>query len=169
VKPLVSVKFNVPIKIVEALRADLDKLKKQSRLEHRVQLKVPPSDTTSKTHLSLRISAAGADAPKIVAKIKVELEKLLAGTIVMNDAVPLWHSFFATSAALPYLKGISFANQLYLHRDLRKSQLVFYGGVTTGRDAAQRVLMAKVTQLKHPPQTIASILSTTSDLEFQDV
>jgi hypothetical protein len=168
VKPLISLKFNVPIKIVEALRADLDKLKKQSRLEHRVQLKVPPSDTT-KTRLSLRISAAAADAPKLVAKIKVELEKLLAGTIVMNDDLPLWHSFFATSVALPYLKGISVANQLYIHRDLRKSQLVIYGGAATSRGAAQRALMAKLAQLNHPPQTIVSILSTTSDLVDQDV
>jgi hypothetical protein len=157
VKPTVSVKFNVPIKIVEALRADLENLINQSRLEHRVRLKVPSTGTTSTTYLSLRISADGADAPKPVAKVKFQLEKLLAGTVIMHDAVSLWHSFFTTSAALLYLRQISFANQLYIHRDLRKSQLIFYGGATAGREAAQRVLAAKIAQLEHPTQTIVSV------------
>jgi hypothetical protein len=158
VKLQASVKLNVQTNIIEAIRADLEQLTKKSREEHRVRLKIPSPNNKDKYNLPLRISADGGDAPKLVAKVKVELEKLLAGTVITNAAVPLWHNFFGqeTPSSLLYLKKVSYENRLYIHRDLRISQLVFYGGTATNQGDAQRALVAKVAELNRPHQTIVS-------------
>ncbi len=169
VKPLVCMKFNVPANILEALRADLNKLKKESREEHRVQVQVPPPQNISKPKLSLHISAEGVDAPKLVAQVKVKLEKLLAGMAIINAAVPLWHAFFGTPSSIRYLKEVSYSNQLYIHRDLRKSQLILYGGAAASREAAKQVLVDKVTELNFLPQTIVSTSYASSIVENRDV
>ncbi|KAE9369970.1 hypothetical protein N431DRAFT_547244 [Stipitochalara longipes BDJ] len=149
---VVSVKFNIPTKIFTALLVDLQKLQKQSQLEHRVRLSLPLTNDTNKPSQCLRIAANGGDAPKSVAKVKVELEKLLGGTIITIEDAPLWHSFFGTLPGLMYLTSLSHANRLYIHVDVRKSQLLFYGGTPSRRGDAQRVLLAKVADLNEGHQ-----------------
>lgn len=156
VRPWVSVKFNVPSRIVTELLPDLEKLLKQSRLEHRVRLTLASEKDKQKPSQTLRISTGGTDAPKIVARVKADLEKLLAGTIVMADNVPLWHIFFATSPALPYLSTLSHTHRVYIHRDARKSLLIFYGGSVIARETVRKVLVDKVAYLNRPRQTWVS-------------
>jgi hypothetical protein len=56
VQRIISVKFNVHMKIVSALFCDFQKLQKKSRVEYRVQLNLPPSIDTNKPSQSLRIA-----------------------------------------------------------------------------------------------------------------
>jgi hypothetical protein len=96
------------------------------------------------------------DAPKLVATVKIELEKLLAGTVVMVDDAPLWHAFFGTSPALKHLTNISSANYLYVHRDVRKSQLILYGGTATYQEKVTKLLFDRISDLKERRQTWVS-------------
>lgn len=154
VKPFVTIKFNIPAKIFAAIRSEVEHLERKSRIEYGVELKLLA--TRDKPHQSIRIQKAAMDAPKLVAAVKIELEKLLAGTVVMVDDAPLWHAFFGTSPALKYLTNISFANYLYVHRDVRKSRLIIYGGTATHQEKVTKLLFDKISDLKVPRQTWVS-------------
>jgi len=157
VKPQISVKYIVPSKVFVVLRSDLEHIAKQSRIEYGVRVTIPSYNTMStKEPISLRVLADGVEAPKLVGKIKGEIEKLLAGTVVTHDGAPLWHPFFVTPTSLSYLVWLSGANNIYVHRDLRKSQLVLYGGATSNRKVAQHALVLKVSGLSEERQTIVS-------------
>ncbi|KAH8772031.1 hypothetical protein F5882DRAFT_410788 [Hyaloscypha sp. PMI_1271] len=138
--------------MVMALLPELLKLQRQSSMEHRVRLILPHSEDNGGPVRTLRIEASGTDAPNLVAKVKAQLEKLLAGTDIKHDGAPLWHSFFGSTEALQYLSRLSHTSQLYIHRDARKSQLMLYGGIATIREQVRKILVAKVAALKEPPQ-----------------
>ena len=150
---VVNIKFNVLTKIVTALLPDLQSLRKKSQQEYRVRLKIHPAKDGSKPTQCLRIASIGTDAPKSVAKIKAELEKLLAGTVIHAADTPLWHAFFGTVPGLLYLTSILQPPHFYIHRDVRKSLLLFYGGSVSRRDHATRALLAKVADLNEERQT----------------
>jgi hypothetical protein len=152
VRPLISIKFNVPSRMVMTLLPELLKLQRQSSMEHRVRLILPRSEDNGGPVRTLRIEANGTDAPNLVAKVKAQLEKLLAGTEIKHDGATLWHSFFGSTEALQYLSRLSHTSQLYIHRDARKSQLMLYGGIATIREQVRKILVAKVAALKEPPQ-----------------
>jgi len=169
VQRIISVKFNVPTKIASALFCDFQKLQKQSRVDYRVQLNLPPSINTNKPSQSLRIASTGEDSPKMVAKVKVELEKLLQGTVINGADAPLWHSLFGVSDGLKYLTSVSHANQLYIHVDVRKSLLLFYGGTPLRREDARRALLSKVTDLNEDRQKWVRVCFVPRKLESRFV
>jgi len=152
IRPSINIKFNVPSRMVMALLPELLKLQRQSSMEHRVRLILPHSEDNGGPVRTLRIEASGTDAPNLVAKVKAQLEKLLAGTDIKHDGAPLWHSFLGSAEALQYLSRLSHTSQLYIHRDARKSQLMLYGGIATIREQVRKILVAKVAALKEPPQ-----------------
>ena len=63
-----------------------------------------------------------------MAKAKSELEQLLTGTVVLNDAKgALWDGYFSSNLGFSYLRSLSRPRKLFVHRDLRRRQLVFHG------------------------------------------
>jgi hypothetical protein len=152
VRPSISIKFNVPSRLVMVLLPELYQLQRQSSVEHRVRLILPRSKDNGGPVRTLRIEADGTDAPNLVSKVKAQLEKLLAGTDIKHEGAPLWHSFFGSTDALQYLTRLSHISQLYIHRDARKSQLRLYGGIATIREEVRKILVAKVAELKQPRQ-----------------
>jgi hypothetical protein len=166
VKPWITIKYNIPTRIVTALRPELEQLEHNSRMEHRVRLKLPFPIDTDKSNQSLRISACSSDAGRLVSTVRVELEQLLAVTVIMDADFPLWHPLFATTPALPYLTTILHSHRLYIHRDPRKSQLVFYGGADTTQENARGVLINKVLDLNQPRQIWVSSDCLSTGVEF---
>jgi hypothetical protein len=152
VRSSINIKFNVPSRMVMVLLPELVELQRQSSMEHRVRLILPGSKDNGGPVRTLRIEANGTDAPNLVAKVKAQLEKLLAGTDIKHDGAPLWHSFFGSTDALLYLSRLSHTSKLYIHRDARKSQLRLYGGIATIREQVRKILVSKVAELKQSPQ-----------------
>jgi hypothetical protein len=68
---------------------------------------------------------------------KNSMEKLLAGSVVMNGEEAVWDPFFATPAALDYLKQKSSDHKLYIHRNIRKSHLLLDGSSANNQVATK--------------------------------
>lgn len=86
VSNVVSVKFNIPISILDALKLELDLLKEEFWQKNYTHLKVyPPADPTKRFAV---VRVFGEDA-KHIAKAKVILELLFHGNVAMISGVAL--------------------------------------------------------------------------------
>ena len=148
---LISVKFSVLNVIYESIVTDLGRLRADIWQSGHVHLKSYPSLDLAKPLTTIRLF--GEDS-KRVAEAKSALEKLLAGSVVMRDEIAVWDPFFATTPGLDYLNQSSSGHKLYIHRDIRKSRLLLYGGLENDQVAAQKSLIAKVESLQQLTHTI---------------
>jgi hypothetical protein len=151
VSHLISVKYSLLNVIYDSIGMDLGRLREDIWQSGHIHLKSYPSMDPHKPLTTIRLF--GEDS-KSVAEAKSALEKLLAGSVVVNDETTVWDSFFATTPALDYLKQTSNDHKLYIHRDIRKSRLLMYGGLANDQAAAQRSLIAKVESLQQLTHTI---------------
>jgi hypothetical protein len=145
VSHLISVKYPVLNVICDLIGTDLGRLRDDIWQRGHVHLKSYPSMDPTKPLTTIRIF--GEDS-KCVAEANDALKKLLAGSIVLNGESTVWDPFFTTPAALDYLKQESNDHKLYVHRDIRKSYLLLYGGSANDRTAVQQALIAKVESLQ---------------------
>lgn len=144
VERCVSIKFNVPNRIAEALRSRLVSLRTDLKKDGQDRLKITDSGG-KRPFVTLRFSDVGEHAINAAVEAKAIIEKLLAGTVITESSVPLWHPWFATSPALSYLVGLSRQYQVYIRGS--KSQLVLYGGKFKDRHDVCQVLKAKCRDL----------------------
>ncbi len=148
---LISVKYSVLNIIFDSIGPQLGQLRDGIWQSGHVHLKSYPSMDITKPLTTIRLF--GEDS-KRVAEAKSALEKLLAGSIVMNGETTVWDPFFCTSAAMAYLEQLSNESKLYIHRDMRKSHLVIYGGCPNDQAVAQQSLVSKVESLGRLTHTI---------------
>jgi len=148
---LISVKFSVLNVIYDSIGTDLGRLRGDIWQSGHVHLKSYPSLDLVKPLTTIRLF--GEDS-KRVAEAKSALEKLLAGSVVMNDETTVWDPFFATAPGLDYLKQTSNDHTLYIHRDIRKSRLLLYGGLANDQMAAQRSIITHLESLQQLTHTI---------------
>lgn len=148
---LISVKYSVLNVVFDSITLDLNRLRDYIWQRGHIHLKSYPSVDITKPLTTLRLF--GED-PKLVAEAKSALEKLLAGLVVMNGESTVWDPFFATPAALGYLKLASSEHKLYIHRDILKSRLLLYGGVANDQAAARTSLIAQVQSVQQLTHTI---------------
>lgn len=148
---VISVKYNVLNGIIKALQTEIDKLRESSWKESHVQLKMYPQTDLRKPFTTLRISGENL---KTVASAKAALEKMVAGTKILNGDSPVWDPWFLEPAALVYLNALSDRFGLYIHRDTRKSQLVIYSDPKASLEEVERTLLDKVLTLKKASHTM---------------
>lgn len=151
VSHLISVKYSVLDVIYDSISADLGRLRDSIWQSGHVHLKSYASIDIMKSLTTIRLF--GEDT-KRVAEAKSALEKLLAGSVMMNGETTVWDPFFATPPALDYLKQKSSDHKLYIHRDVRKSRLLLYGGLANDQEAVTQLLIAKVESLQQLTHTI---------------
>ncbi|KAF8145298.1 hypothetical protein K438DRAFT_1735553 [Mycena galopus ATCC 62051] len=105
----------------------------------------------SSMSMLIRLSA---EEPKSLGQLKVELDKILQGEIIRRDGVAVWDSFFARPKALDYLRGVEAEEPcVRIEADKVKRTLKLFG-TSSGRAAAQIVLVQKVTDLKAQQERI---------------
>jgi len=141
---IVSVKYNISSSIVIALKVDLDKLLEKFAQGGYVQLRIYPQEDRSKSYTTIRLFWENL---KDVSGAKIRLEKLLAGVVVRKGDEILWDPYFSTFAALDDLSELETTNNVYIFKDLRKSQLVIYGGTVDTRNKVRQVLIDKVEEM----------------------
>ncbi|KAH7370205.1 hypothetical protein BKA65DRAFT_12760 [Rhexocercosporidium sp. MPI-PUGE-AT-0058] len=147
VERLVSMKVNIPNKIASALDGHLQTLRVEVQKNGRDTMKIMKDD--EKPHTVIRFSNVGDDALAAVAKTKARVEKLLAGTVVTDSGVPIWHSWFTSAKdAGGYLHWVSSTCNVYVRRSISKGHLILYGGAYGDRHRACMILKAKVQELK---------------------
>ena len=95
IEPVVSMKVNIPSKIATALDTRLEALRVELQKDKKDMLRVIKD--TGKSPWVIRFSEAGDGALAAVAKTKARIEKMLAGTVVSDSGVALWHPWFATA------------------------------------------------------------------------
>lgn len=128
----ISIKYFVSSQIARAIQTQLDSLK-----TYKVLIEVFIS--AGRPFSAIRVSG---ETEKPVADVKVLVEKLIAGDIVMDGESALWDSWFSKHDAIEYLKELSIEKKVYIYRDDRKSQLRIYGGSSTSKSAIERRLIA---------------------------
>jgi hypothetical protein len=151
VSHVVSVKYNVPNAIIEAINGDIDQLRENIWQSGHVHLKAYPSSDPSKPITAIRVF--GEDI-KHVAGAKGAMEKMLAGAVVQDGNSLLWDPYFKTAMFLAYLNELSRKHKLYIHRDARKCRLLIYGGSSASRLEVERLLGTKVRALGQLIHTI---------------
>jgi hypothetical protein len=142
---VVSVKYNVPTSISDALKVELDKLIKEVWRSGHVHLKVYAQTDSSKSFTAIRLFGENL---KSVSGAKAELEKLLAGVVVMSGEAPLWDPYFLKSTALADLNEFRKIHKVSVYRDARKSQLLMFGSSLNARNEVQQALVEKVEALR---------------------
>ncbi|PVH72993.1 hypothetical protein DL98DRAFT_576534 [Cadophora sp. DSE1049] len=95
IEPVVSMKVNIPNKIATALDRQLQAMRVELQKGDRDMLKI--INDTNKSHWVVRFSDTGDDALAVVSKTKARIEKLLAGAVVSDSGVALWHPWFAAA------------------------------------------------------------------------
>jgi hypothetical protein len=93
----------------------------------------------------------GEDA-KSVAKAKAP-EKILAGSVVIDNNTALWNDFFAMPKGLIYLKELFRKHNTFIYRDIRKSRLTLYGSIE-GQGKTRKALIQKVIELSQQTHMI---------------
>ncbi|CZT52153.1 uncharacterized protein RSE6_13415 [Rhynchosporium secalis] len=143
----VSMKVNILDKIASALDTKLQALcvEMQKNGRDRVQIR----KQHRKGHTMVRFSDAGEHAVAELAKFKIEIEKLLVGTVVYESGVPVWDKWFGISEdAGKYLHWVSSTCKVYVLRSVAQGHLILYGGTDQHRRRAGNLLKAKIADLK---------------------
>jgi hypothetical protein len=148
---VISVKYNVPNAIMDAINRDIDQLRENIWQSGHVHLKSYPQTELAKPISAVRVFGENI---KHVAEAKAAMEKMLAGTVVTDGDSALWDPYFLNGKSLTYLNELSRNHNLYVHRDARKSHLLIYGGSPTSRLEVERVLVAKIRTLRQLTHTI---------------
>jgi hypothetical protein len=81
--------------------------------------------------------------PKLetVARVKAQLAHMLIGKVVLNDGgTALWHEFFSTDEGVSALRSVSRLGEVFLYRDMRKLQLIFFGTPSLFRGVRRAVI-----------------------------
>lgn len=144
VSPLISVKFNVPTSMYNAIPRQLSDLKSQIWDAGHVHIKTYPPLEPMQKLITLRLY--GEDV-KAVAKAKSAFEKIMAGDVAMNGGIGMWDDYFTSSGALTYLNVLSRTYGAYIHRDTRKHRLALYGPVES-KKKVQSALIEKLESLR---------------------
>ncbi|KAH7395434.1 hypothetical protein BKA64DRAFT_708826 [Cadophora sp. MPI-SDFR-AT-0126] len=115
IEPVVSMKANIPNKIATALDPLLQAMRVELRKGEKDVLKIIKD--TGKSHWVVRFSDVGDDAIAVVSRTKARIEKLLAGTVVTDHGITLWHPWFAVANdAGAYLNWLSFQTNILQDR-----------------------------------------------------
>lgn len=151
VSHVISVKYNVPIAIMDAISSGIDQLRESIWQTGHIHLKSYPQTDPAKPIIAIRVFG---ESIKHVAEAKTAMEKMLAGTVVMNGDSTLWDPYFLNAKSLAYLNELSREHKLYLHRDARKCRLLIYGGLPDARAEVERLLLAKTREFQQHTHTI---------------
>jgi hypothetical protein len=147
---VVSVKYNIPSVIMEAIRSDIDELRENIWQTGHIHLKSYPQVDQTKPIIAVRIFG---ESIKHVAEAKAAMEKMLAGYVVMNGGTTLWDPYFLNGKSLGYLNELSRDYKLYIHRDARRCRLLVYGGLPSARAEIERLLLIKLAALQQHTHT----------------
>jgi hypothetical protein len=139
VSRIISVKYYVSNKIVDAIQTRLDQISRIAREVDKTQLKIYTNEDRPFT--TIRISGENA---KPVADIKVIVERLIDGNVLMNGESALWNVWFSTRDALDYFSELSKEKNVYIYRDARKCQLRLFGCSAASQSAIERILITRV-------------------------
>ncbi|OCT46754.1 hypothetical protein CLCR_01840 [Cladophialophora carrionii] len=90
--------------------------------------------------------------PKLeaVARLKAQVAQMLVGRVVLNDCgTALWHEFLASDAGISALQALSKPGEVYLYRDTRKLQLVFFGTSSLFANVRRAVIHVLTSHMSH--------------------
>ncbi|KAF4628087.1 hypothetical protein G7Y89_g10062 [Cudoniella acicularis] len=151
VNQVISIKCNVLTCIMETVKDEINRLREKAWKDGHVHLKEYPPPQTSNAITAVRVFG---DSLEHVRKAKAELDKILAGTVVMDGALPLWDISFSSPASLHYLNELSRDSKLYIHREAQRGRLLIYGGLPAVRLNVERTLVAKIKALQQLTHTV---------------
>ena len=143
VNKIISVRYNLPIKIVDALTPFPPEISQDLQQKPYVQINF--LDGPSKYFATIILTAQTLDA---VVYGKSVIEKLLEGSVVKDGEAALWHHYFSSVDALHDLCKLHSVHKVYIHRDNPKQQLLLYGGSTAQQAAVTEALVATIRSLR---------------------
>ncbi|KAF1847150.1 uncharacterized protein K460DRAFT_363256 [Cucurbitaria berberidis CBS 394.84] len=142
VQHVISVKLPVSLRVLGAVQSQLNALAESARSTHYVSVKA--YDNPLKLYTQVRVT--GSD--KItVARVKIQVEELLAGNIATDGTQPLTNSYFFHASSTAFLDHVMEFHGVLIVRDRRKMALRVYGEATHVR-AAQDALREKAAEVK---------------------
>jgi len=150
VNPLISVKFTILTDMYQIIQAEIDTLGSHIWEVGKVHIKDYKPTEPGQKLIAVRIY--GEDA-KSVAKAKSALEKILAGSVVIDNNTALWNDFFAMPKGLIYLKELFRKHNTFIYRDIRKSRLTLYGSIER-QGKTRKALIQKVIELSQQTHMI---------------
>ncbi|KAL1966255.1 hypothetical protein VTN77DRAFT_4608 [Rasamsonia byssochlamydoides] len=135
VQLITSAKFKIPTRIYNAVRSAIDAENRNWSARHLVLRVYEPTDAS---HWYTTLKLEGAES-KGVAEAKETLEKIVAGTVALEDGIPIWSNSFNTRSVYSQLKEIQQDLGVVIVRNRRQSQLSLYGRPTKCEEAMRRL------------------------------
>ncbi|KAF2126360.1 hypothetical protein P153DRAFT_297969 [Dothidotthia symphoricarpi CBS 119687] len=148
VQQTVSVKLPVSQRVLKVITTQLYALADTARSAQYVAIKA--YDNPLKAYTQIRVS--GSDKAS-VAHVKIQVEKLLAGTIATSGGQPLTHAYFFQGSFTPFLDQVMTLHGVVIVRDRRKMLLRLYGE-EVNIHAAQEALLAKIEETNSQTRNI---------------
>ncbi|KAF1957692.1 hypothetical protein CC80DRAFT_592201 [Byssothecium circinans] len=138
---LVSIKLSVSLRVLQAIRPQLEMLTAEVRETSFVNIKV--YDNPTKLYTQIRVSGQNKDS---VAQAKTSIEKFLAGKVFTIATTRVCRQFFFNDDSKPLLDNLMRDHNVYVVQDRRKMALRLYGDPDNIKKA-QEILTAKVEAL----------------------
>jgi hypothetical protein len=140
VQHVISVKLPVSQRVLAAIRPQLDVIAHNPQSANFVRVKA--YDNPSKAYTQIRVSGTEKTS---VARVKFEVETLLAGYIVRDGSQPLTHPFFFQATAALILDDLMKKHGVVIVCDRSRNNLRAYGNAQ-GIEDAQEALQTMVTE-----------------------
>ena len=139
-----SIKYILPYQQFDVMRFDFDELREMLQT---CKLRYHDKDANGQDVEKVYVRAYGPDA-KALGRLKVELEALLEGDLILDsDGQALWHEHLSTAAGARSLESIGSQTGTYVKCDARLRKLQLFGS-QYGRVAANSRILTMVHELR---------------------
>jgi len=155
VKHQLSVKYNIPHSMGEALKNPLEQIQ-ETRPFRLVRLGIYPM-----THFWTIRLFGDEGREGFLIEAKDAMEKLLSGDVLMKGDQALWDSWLASPEGKTYLKKISTEQKLRIRVDYHNSDLRVFGSTLEIRSRLEEMLAQKFTSENSKPENRTILLDRT--------
>lgn len=139
-----SIKYMLPMRQFAALRAEIDELRDDLQT---CKLRYHDKDEHGLNVDRIYVRAYGPDA-KALGRLKVELEQLLKGELVLDESSEVvWHEHFSSASGAQFLDSVATETRAYIKCDPRTRTLQLFGN-RSGRTAANARILTWLETLR---------------------
>ena len=142
-----SIKYNIPKAQFNVLKEDLRRLQAEGVPDaQNAKARVYDTDDTGRAVDPVCIRIYGDD-PKMLGRLKTEIEGLLLGEEIIQEGMSLWDDFFLGTASRQFVADVQKESGAFVGKDLRKRKLRLSGS-RKQKDHARELLLRKIQELQ---------------------
>ena len=139
-----SVKYSLSVRHFFKIQAEIQRLQKEIAPETRIRYYVP--DGTSVAFVPLLLDAS---SPKSLGRVKLDLQSIVQGEVIMEDGKVLWDDYFASPDGESYIESTNSDSNhpffLIINPQIRNIRLA---GSSKGRVTGKTLVLDKLHQVR---------------------